>query len=175
MNHEQAQKRIEELRGYYAHLGAFIGVNIFLFMINMVTSTAHLWFVYPLFGWGIGLFIHTITVFATGHDWEERQLQELTGWRTTQEELERLSERTDNLVNILSSLNWDKIDPDLIETKENLLNAREIMTDIQDHGSSGVNGFSKEDVVKDIEKLEEFVTSSRFRFYEQAQSADDPK
>ena len=40
MNEEQAKEHIEELRGYYAHLGSFVGVNLFLFMINMVTSPA---------------------------------------------------------------------------------------------------------------------------------------
>jgi len=34
----------------------FILVNLMLFTINMITSTEHLWFIYPLLGWGIPLF-----------------------------------------------------------------------------------------------------------------------
>jgi len=34
----------------------FILVNLMLFTINMMTSTEHLWFIYPLLGWGIPLF-----------------------------------------------------------------------------------------------------------------------
>lgn len=34
----------------------FIVVNLLLFTINMLTSTEHLWFIYPLLGWGIPLF-----------------------------------------------------------------------------------------------------------------------
>lgn len=34
----------------------FILVNLMLFIINMITSTEHLWFIYPLLGWGIPLF-----------------------------------------------------------------------------------------------------------------------
>jgi transcriptional regulator with XRE-family HTH domain len=34
----------------------FILVNLILFAINMLTGTKHLWFIYPLLGWGIPLF-----------------------------------------------------------------------------------------------------------------------
>jgi len=34
----------------------FILVNLLLFIINIATSTKHLWFIYPLLGWGIPLF-----------------------------------------------------------------------------------------------------------------------
>lgn len=34
----------------------FILVNLMLFTINMITSMEHLWFIYPLLGWGIPLF-----------------------------------------------------------------------------------------------------------------------
>ena len=34
----------------------FILVNLLLFIINIATSTKHLWFIYPLLGWGIALF-----------------------------------------------------------------------------------------------------------------------
>jgi len=35
----------------------FISINLMLFAINMFTGTGHLWFLYPLFGWGIPFFI----------------------------------------------------------------------------------------------------------------------
>ena len=172
MDHESAKARIDELKGYYAHLASYVCVNIFLVTINLMTSPSHLWFIYPLLGWGIGLAIHTLQIFATGHDWENRKMQELTGWSATQEELERLSDRTDTLISILSNVNWDKIDPDLIETKENLLNNRDHIVQMRDNGAiSGET--SKEDVVKEIEKLEAFVTSNKFNYYDQA--ARDPK
>jgi len=66
MNQEKAQERIKELKGYYAHLDTFILVNLFLIMINVMTNSddgGDYWFVYPLFGWGIGLSIHTFTTF----------------------------------------------------------------------------------------------------------------
>ena len=175
MNQEQAQERIDELSGFYAHLVTFIAVNAFLIMVNFATYLSgdrEIWFFYPLFGWGIGFVIHAFMVFATGSDWEERKMQELTGWSMTQAELERLADRTDNLIAILSDVNWEKIDPELVESKENLLNARDTIVEMRDHGTSSSAHADKDEVVKEIEKLEEFVTSSKFKFLDQAQSAE---
>ena len=166
MNEEQAQERIEELRGFYWHLAAFIPVNLFLFMINMVNLRYgdDIWFIYPMFGWGIGLFLHAVHVFFGGKDWEARKMQELTGLAHTQEELQRLSERTDNLVRILSSVDWAKIDPELMTTRETLDDARQRIHQLQLEN----NPERQEEVRREIEKLEEFVTSSKFGFYELA-------
>ena len=173
MNQEQAQQRIDELRGFYAHLVSFIAVNAFLIMINIVTyddTGGEIWFFYPLFGWGIGFAIHASMVFAAGTDWEDRKMQELTGWSMTQTEIERLTERTDNLIAILSDINWEKIDPDLVASKQNLLNTRDTIIEMRDHGAAFSSKAGKDQVVKEIEKLEAFVTSSRFKFFDQAQS-----
>ncbi len=169
MNEEQARERIEELRGFYGHLAAYGSVNLFLFMINMVTSPGFFWFIFPLFGWGIGLFIHAFGVFWSGADWEARKLQELTGLSNTQDELARLSERTENLIAILSSVNWDKIDPELMHTKESLEAAKQNIVRLRE----GDSDTDQEEVVREIEKLEEFVTSSKFDYY--ALAAEDKK
>jgi transcriptional regulator with XRE-family HTH domain len=34
----------------------FIAINLMLFTINMLTNSSHLWFLYPLLGWGIPMF-----------------------------------------------------------------------------------------------------------------------
>jgi hypothetical protein len=171
MKHQEAKERIEELKGYYSHLATFVGVNLFLMGINLLNYEGQLWFLYPLFGWGIGLFSHTITVFTAGHKWEDRKMQELTGLSVTQDELEKLSERTDRLVTILSSINWEKIDPDLIETRQSLEDTRDTLASMRgSENSTQETGKSKKDVVRDIEKLEKFVTSTKFKFYDQAQT-----
>ncbi len=164
MDEEQARKHIEELKGYYAHLASFVGVNLFLLAINLVNWEGELWVIYPMLGWGIGLVAHTVTVFFGGTDWEARKMQELTGWSTTQDELERLSERTENLITILSSVNWEKIDPDLVSTKENLESVQDRIVELRANGDEA----SRREVTKEIEKLEEFVTSSRFDYHDKA-------
>ncbi len=79
--YERARKRVEELREFYQHLIVYLAVNAFLVVINLLTSPEHLWFYWPLFGWGIGLAIHGATVFGSnrfwGSRWEERKIKEL--------------------------------------------------------------------------------------------------
>ncbi len=166
MNEDQARKRIKELREFYSHLGTFVGVNLFLIMVNLLTSPEFFWFMFPLFGWGIGLIAHGSKVYAAGTDWEERKMQELTGLSQTQDELARLSERTETLVTILSSVDWENIDPELQGTQKSLRNAQEDLSKLR----QGHEGMERSEVKREIERLEEFVTSSRFEYLEKAAS-----
>ncbi len=170
MNKEEARERVEELRDFYSHLAAYVAVNLFLFGLNMFTDSDGIWFIYPLLGWGIGIVIHAADVFWTGGDWAERKMEQLTGHRETQDELQRLSERTDALVSILSSVNWEKIDPELVETRDTLEAAKASLARLQDTDDTQ----SKKEVTEQIEKLEAFVTSSKFDYYDLA-SNDGPR
>ncbi len=77
----KAQKRVEDLKGFYSNLTSYIIVNTGLMILNLVTSPQHLWFFYPLLGWGIGLTIHAMKVFnympILNRDWEEKKIKEL--------------------------------------------------------------------------------------------------
>lgn len=49
----------EEIKGnnfFDRKVKIYLLVNIFLFIINISTNPSHLWFMYPLFAWGIPLF-----------------------------------------------------------------------------------------------------------------------
>jgi hypothetical protein len=76
-----AKKRVEEIRGFFAHLFAYIGVNITLIIINLVTSRGSLWFYWVTVFWGIGLLWHALGVFVLnkfpGKDWENKKIKEL--------------------------------------------------------------------------------------------------
>ena len=66
-NHEayrRAKKKVEAKRGFYTHLLVYIGVNILLVIINLLTSPQYFWFKWPLIGWGIGVFFHAFGVFV---------------------------------------------------------------------------------------------------------------
>jgi hypothetical protein len=63
--YEKAKKRVEAKIGFYIHLAVFVGVNLLLIVINLMTAPGHLWFRWPLMGWGIGLFFHGVGVFAS--------------------------------------------------------------------------------------------------------------
>jgi hypothetical protein len=60
---KQAWKELEveeAKRGFLAHLAAYIIVNVFLIIVNLLTSPTALWFYWVLIGWGIGLAFHYV-------------------------------------------------------------------------------------------------------------------
>ena len=79
--YRKAQKRVEDLKGFYGNLTSYIIVNTGLMILNLVTSPKQLWFIYPLLGWGIGVAIHAMKVFnympILNRDWEEKKIKEL--------------------------------------------------------------------------------------------------
>ena len=77
----KARKRVEEIKGFYGNLIAYIVVNIGLMVLNLLTSPGYLWFFWPMLGWGIGVLFHGMKVFNYmpffGKDWEEQKIKEL--------------------------------------------------------------------------------------------------
>ena len=70
--YEKAKKRVEAKIGFYIHLAVYVGVNVVLIVINLTTLPRYLWFPWPLFGWGIGLFFHGMSVFVfSGKEFRE--------------------------------------------------------------------------------------------------------
>jgi hypothetical protein len=49
---------------FYVHLAVYLAVNALLVGINLLTSAGHLWFQWPLLGWGIGIFVHAVVTFV---------------------------------------------------------------------------------------------------------------
>jgi hypothetical protein len=76
----KAKKRVEEIKGFYGNLIAYVIVNIGLLVINLLTSPNYLWFFWPMLGWGIGVVFHGMKVFNympfIGKDWEEKKIKE---------------------------------------------------------------------------------------------------
>ena len=71
----QDKERAAARLGLYVHAGKFGAVMLLLLAINLLTSPAYLWFVWPLLGWGIGLASHAANVL--GAEWRERRLAAL--------------------------------------------------------------------------------------------------
>ena len=76
----KAKKRVDEIKGFYGSLIAYIVVNTGLMVINLVTSPEYLWFLWSLGWWGLGVLIHGLKVFNYmpffNKDWEERKIKE---------------------------------------------------------------------------------------------------
>ena len=81
IKHQRAKKRAEALRGFYIHFGVYVLVNLFLFLLNIITSPARLWFYWPLLGWGIAIVAQALSVFGSGRlfgaGWEEKKIREI--------------------------------------------------------------------------------------------------
>ncbi|MCF8245079.1 MAG: 2TM domain-containing protein [Saprospiraceae bacterium] len=77
----RAKKRVKAKKSFYQHLMSYAIVNLFLLVLNLLTSPGTLWFVYPLLGWGVGLAFHYVEVFGIpgfdilSKEWEEKELE----------------------------------------------------------------------------------------------------
>jgi hypothetical protein len=58
----RAEKRAEARIHFYNHLFVYLGVNIFLILINLISNPFKWWFPFPLIGWGFGLFMHWMKI-----------------------------------------------------------------------------------------------------------------
>lgn len=78
--YQRAKQRVQEIKKFYNHLLTYLTVNSFLIFINLMYSPVYLWFFYPLIGWGLGLFLHAMSVFNfmpfLNKEWEERKIKE---------------------------------------------------------------------------------------------------
>lgn len=70
--YRRVKERVEARYGLYGHAVTYGLVNALLLAINLLTSPAYLWFLWPLLGWGIGLAAHAFDVF--GKEWQERKI-----------------------------------------------------------------------------------------------------
>ncbi len=75
-----ARKKVNDIKGFYGNLIAYVIFNGFFLILNLLTSPSHLWFYWPLLGWGVGVLFHGMKVFGYspffGKDWEERKIKE---------------------------------------------------------------------------------------------------
>ncbi len=81
----KAKKRVKAKKAFFQHLMSYAIINLFLLVLNLLTSPGYLWFVFPLLGWGVGLAFHYVDVFGIpgfdilSKEWEERELERELG------------------------------------------------------------------------------------------------
>ncbi|HCM34929.1 2TM domain-containing protein [Chryseobacterium sp.] len=75
--YERASKRVKELKEFYGNLTSFCIVIPFLALLNIITAPGYLWFLWPMFGWEIGIAFHAVSIFGIGKSWEEKKIKEL--------------------------------------------------------------------------------------------------
>ena len=87
----KAKKRVEDIKGFYKHLTAYLLINLFFIgrriykdidrgdgVFEAITDLSNYNF---FFWWGIGLIFHAFVIFGKpnlfSRDWEERKIKEL--------------------------------------------------------------------------------------------------
>lgn len=76
--YDRAQKRVKEIKAFYAHLACYCIVIPVIIYVNLEFSPHYYWFIYSVIGWGSGLLIHGLAVFVLNNSsWEERKIKEL--------------------------------------------------------------------------------------------------
>ena len=61
---EQMSNR-QQRKGFKSHLFAFLAINGFLVLLNLVVSPGYFWAIYPILGWGLGLLLHGMKVYIS--------------------------------------------------------------------------------------------------------------
>lgn len=54
-------------QSFRSHLNSYISVIAFLWVIWFVTGARHMWPIYPMMGWGIGLACHALATYLNPH------------------------------------------------------------------------------------------------------------
>jgi hypothetical protein len=79
--YEAAKKRVEEIKGFYMHLGVYLVFGVAMFAINEIATPDRFWWHWPMLLWGVGLAMHAFAVVFEnrffGAQWEERKVQKL--------------------------------------------------------------------------------------------------
>lgn len=70
--YRQAERRVKAKLGFYSHLASYVIVNGFLIAVYLLTGPLpgfynYPWFVWVMFGWGIGLMFHYTGTFVFGN------------------------------------------------------------------------------------------------------------
>jgi hypothetical protein len=81
---EQAIDRLKKKAEFRAHLLAYVTINAGLVVIWALTSRAFFWPVFPMLGWGIGLFFHAWDTYRRpdlAEDRIAREMERLAGRR----------------------------------------------------------------------------------------------
>ena len=83
-----ARKRAGAKLGWYAHASLYLSINLVMFAMSTYGFGSRLWSPFPLFGWGLGLALHGMSVFLlrSGSGLRERMVQQERETRQRQQD-----------------------------------------------------------------------------------------
>ena len=71
----RAERRVDAKLALRRHLLIYLLVNGGLVALNLVTSPSYLWSLWAIFGWGIGLAAHGLSVYGGGDADRDRMIE----------------------------------------------------------------------------------------------------
>lgn len=77
--YQKAKEKVKEIKDFYSHLIVYLCVISFLVFINLKYSPEHIWFYWPMLGWGIGVVFHGLSVHDVAilsKSWEDKKIRE---------------------------------------------------------------------------------------------------
>ncbi|MCR9213132.1 MAG: adenylate/guanylate cyclase domain-containing protein [Proteobacteria bacterium] len=77
---ERIRKQVQKESAFYRLVMTFGAISVFLFIINMATSSGYWWFLWPTGSFALMLALRAIPIFWKGSnlgEWEERKVSEL--------------------------------------------------------------------------------------------------
>ena len=79
--YKQAKKRVLYKMAFYWHLGSYVAVGTFFFLLNYFTGFEKLWWYFPMIPWALGLTMHYMAVFGLPFtkgvltkEWREKEI-----------------------------------------------------------------------------------------------------
>ena len=80
---QRALEYVRDVKGFYSSLVTFLIVVPALFLMNYFLTPGYFWAWWVLFGWGIGIVSHALSVFELfkffDADWEKKQVEKRLG------------------------------------------------------------------------------------------------
>lgn len=80
----EAEKRVNNIKGFYTHLAATPFLIPFIIFINLKTVPQVEWFWFFIAAWSLGLVVHWVAVFklsklSAKKEWEQKKIKEMMG------------------------------------------------------------------------------------------------
>ena len=82
----RAEKRVDNKIQFYINFTIYVIVNAFLAVINWLYTPEFWWVLFPIFFWGIGVFVDFLKAFVFADKFDTEAYRE----RKIQEEMEKL-------------------------------------------------------------------------------------
>ncbi|MBQ2653861.1 MAG: 2TM domain-containing protein [Methanobrevibacter sp.] len=82
----RAEKRVDNKIKFYKDFTVYVVVNAFLAVINWMYTPEFWWVLFPIFFWGIGIFVKFLNAFAFSNRFDSEEYRECK----IQEEMKRL-------------------------------------------------------------------------------------